>query len=53
MTAYPALDFLRKVQVWQEAPGGTGGLALSGVIGRRDRELPPRRGVALLHRVGA
>lgn len=25
----PALDFLRKVQVWQQAPGGTAGLAVA------------------------
>lgn len=28
MTRYPALDFLRKVEVWQQAPGGTAGLAV-------------------------
>lgn len=28
MSAYPALDFLRKVEVWQHAPGGTAGLAV-------------------------
>ncbi len=28
MTPYPALDFLRKVEMWQQAPGGTAGLAV-------------------------
>ena len=28
MNTYPALDFLRKVDVWQHAPGGTAGLAV-------------------------
>jgi hypothetical protein len=27
--AHPALDFLRKVEVWQESPGGTAGLAVA------------------------
>jgi hypothetical protein len=29
MSTYPALDFLREVEIWQTAPGGTAGLAVA------------------------